>query len=238
MRLLLIEDNTSIADSIKEFLSSHYIVDVRPDGTTGEYTAFVNTYDVIIIDYMLPDISGVEVCTRIRNAEIHTPILFLTGRDRVKDKVDAFKSGADDYLTKPFSPQELLARVRSLLRRNDQDIVSNTLNISGLSIDTDLRNVFVFDEKIHLSKKEFDLLEYLARNRNRILSRSMILEHVWEKGLEEYSNTVDVHIKYLRDKIDRAYNTEFIKTVHGVGYTLQNNQWQIDIEKSKGGERT
>lgn len=220
MRILVIDDEKDVAESIKDSLHDSYIVDIVHSGNDAIYQACVNDYDLLILDYVLTDIDGTEVCTELRKAAIKTPILFLTGKYTIRDKVKALDSGADDYLTKPFSAKELRARIRALLRRSSHSYSQDTIMCDALSIDTIHRKVSYDAHSIRLRKKGFDLLEYLARNKNRVLTRSMILEHVWEDGIEEISNTVDVHIKYLRDKIDRPYGNEFIKTVHGLGYSL------------------
>lgn len=220
MRILVIDDEKDVAESIKDSLGDTYIVDLAHSGNDALYQACINNYDLLILDYILPDIDGVEVCAELRKAAIKTPILFLTGKYTIRDKVKALDSGADDYLVKPFSSKELRARVRALLRRSASPYSHNTIVCDSLSIDTVHRKVTCDRKSVKLRKKAFDLLEYLARNKNHVLTRSMILEHVWEGGIDEMSNTVDVHIKYLRDKIDRPYGNEFIKTVHGLGYSL------------------
>ncbi len=221
MKILIIEDDRQTAETIRDVLKDYYAVDVSYSGKDGEYQASVNEYDAIILDVVLPDMDGVEVCKKIRENEIKTPILMLTGKTETKDKVTALDSGADDYLTKPFKFAELLARIRALMRRAPSTLDSNTLSVGNLSLDIGTNKVKRNDKTIPLRRKEFGLLEYLMRNRGRVLTRSMILEHVWDSDTDPITNTVDVHINYLRDKIDRPFPTQLIKTVHGLGYKIE-----------------
>ncbi len=223
MRILLIEDEKDVADSIKESLKPYYITDLSYSGKAGSYKAHIKDYDLIVIDYMLPDIDGLEVCKQIRQEGNSTPIMFLTARYQIRSKIEALDAGADDYLVKPFSTKELLARIRAILRRNVGHYERDVLTINNLCMDTIQRTVKQGETDVQLRKKAFDLLEYMIRNKNRVLTRDMIIEHVWEHGSEELSNTVDVHIKYLRDRIDKPFNTQFIKTVHGLGYTFSHD---------------
>ena len=221
MKLLFIEDDKELAETLKEELENYFTVDLAYSGEEGEYTSFVNGYDVIIIDYNLPGINGIEVCRKIRESRIATPILMLTGEDEVTKKIEALNSGVDDYLTKPFVFGELLARIKALLRRPPQTMHSNIISISDLVIDLDDQKVSRNGKHISLRKKEFHLLEYLARNVGRVITREMILDHVWESVEEPVTNTIDVHIKYLRDHIDKEFDKKLIKTVHGMGYKLE-----------------
>ncbi len=221
MKILIIEDDRQTAETIRDVMKDYYAVDVAYTGEDGEYQASVNEYDVIVLDVVLPDIDGVEVCKRIRENEIKTPILMLTGKTETKDKVTALDSGADDYLTKPFKFAELLARIRALMRRAPSTLDSNTLSVGNLSLDIGTNMVKRNDKTIPLRRKEFGLLEYLMRNRGRVLTRSMILEHVWDSDTDPITNTVDVHINYLRDKIDKPFTDQLIKTVHGLGYKIE-----------------
>lgn len=223
MKILIIEDEKDVAESIKIILEQHFIVDVAHTGADGEYLAQINDYDLILLDYILPDTDGLLICSLLRKNKIETPILFLTCRDEVGDKVETLNSGADDYLTKPFSPSELIARIRALMRRSTGNH-TNSILIGGLSLDSITRTVVRDHKSIRLRRKEFDLLEYLMKNSNRVLTRGMILEHVWEQGTDELSNTVDVHIKYLRDKVDKPFQKKLIKTVHGIGYKIQETE--------------
>lgn len=221
MKILLIEDNKQMAATIKEVLKDHYTVDVAYTGGDGEFQTQVNDYDLIILDLILPDIDGVTVCKKIRESEIKTPILILTGKPQIEDKVKALDSGADDYLVKPFNLGELLARVRALLRRGPDTLTSNKLSVGGLTLDVAANTVKCKGKKIHLRHKCFRLLEYLMRNKGMVVTRSMILEHVWESSIDPVTNTVDVHIKSLRDEIDRPFGVSLIKTVHGLGYKIE-----------------
>lgn len=221
MKLLLIEDDKQTAKTIKEAMKDYYAVDAVYTGEDGDFQAQVNDYDTIIIDLVLPDIDGVTVCKRIREAGIKTPILVLTGKVQVRDKVTALDAGADDYLTKPFSFAELLARVRALMRRNPDTLSSNKLFVGDLNLDVSSNTARRRGRKISLRRKEFSLLEFLMRNSGRVVTRSMILEHVWESEIDPVTNTIDVHIKSLRDKVDRPFKKSLIKTVHGLGYKLE-----------------
>ncbi len=219
MRILIVEDDEELAKTLSDELRSHYAVDIAISGKEGEVLALSFTYDLILLDYNLPDIDGVTLCKRLRN-ELATPILMLTGRAELKDKVTALDAGVDDYITKPFIVDELLARMRAVLRRPKQSLKSNILIVGDLKIDLNRQKVKRGNKSVRLRRKEFSILEYLARNAGRIVSRDMILEHVWESASEPDVNIVDVHIKYLRDHIDRGFEKRVIKTVYGVGYTL------------------
>lgn len=224
MRILIIEDERNVAETIKDSLSGEFVVDIADNGKDGVYMAVINDYDLIIIDYLLPDDNGDHVCKMIRKSEIYTPVLFLTGRDQIKVKIAVFSAGADDFMPKPFSAKELLARCRALLRRSDSRYCGDVLYIDDLVVDTLHRTVKVGSKYIDIRRKGFDLLEYLVRNQNRIVTRSSILEHVWEDHERDMSNTVDVHIKYLRDMIDKPYKRQLIRTVHGLGYAMTSDQ--------------
>lgn len=223
MKVLIIEDNTELAHSIRDYLKPKWIVDLVETGKRGIELAKKHAYDVIILDLGLPDIDGQEVCQVIRQVPLSTPILVLSGVSDIDSKVVLLDSGADDYLTKPFKPDELQARLYALSRRGLQKDSgqSEIIKINNLTLDPIRREVHRGSQKINLRRKEFDILEYLMRNQGKILSRQMIISHVWDVRSETWNNTVDVHVKYLRDKIDRPYKTKLIKTVHGVGYTIK-----------------
>ncbi len=223
MKVLIIEDNTELAHSIRDYLKPKWIVDLVETGEHGIEFAKKHTYDVIILDLGLPGIDGQEVCQVIRKAHLSTPILVLSGVSDIDSKVVLLDSGADDYLTKPFKPNELQARLYALSRRGLQkgSNQSEILKIGNLTLNPIRREVHRGTQKIDLRRKEFDILEYLMRNQGKILSRQMIISHVWDVRSETWNSTVDVHVKYLRDKIDRPYKTKLIKTVHGVGYTIK-----------------
>jgi two-component system copper resistance phosphate regulon response regulator CusR len=220
MKILLVEDEKQTAKAIKEVLKSYYSVDIAHNGQEGEDLAFENEYDVILLDIVLPDISGLKVCQEIRNSDIKTPILMLTGRSDIKDKISAFNYGADDYLVKPFNFEELHARLQALIRRAPNTFCSDKLTIKGLTLDVVSNEVEFNGQKINLRLKEFRLLEYLMRNAGKVLTRSMILEHVWESDTNQLTNTVDVHINYLRNKIDHHFGIKMIKSVHSLGYKI------------------
>jgi DNA-binding response OmpR family regulator len=221
MRILLIEDDKEMALTIKQELEKHFLVELAFRGKVGEDLALTNPYDLIILDNVLPDATGVEICKRLRAEQITTPILMLTGKAGVTDKVDALDNGVDDYVTKPFHFDELSARIRALLRRPPQNLESNIIIIGDLIIDLNKKLVTRGDKEISLRRKELYLLEYLARNVGRVITRDMILDHVWKSYDEPITNTIDVHIKYLRDRIDKEFDKKLIKTVHGIGYKLE-----------------
>lgn len=225
MRILVIEDEHKIANALKQGLSQEkYAVDVEYDSDSGLGAALNETYDVMIIDRMLPgSIEGVEICRQVRQGGIHTPILMLTAKDQIKDRVDGLNSGADDYLIKPFSFEELLARLRALLRR-PQQTQSNVLKVDGLSLDTVTYAVSRDGQAIELSSKEFALLEYMMRNSGQILSKDNIIGHVWDFDADVLPNTVEVYIGYLRNKIDKPFRQPLLHTNRGFGYVLEAKQ--------------
>jgi DNA-binding response OmpR family regulator len=220
MRILLIEDDLSIAQTIRDGIKNQHVVDIAHDGQKGLSQAETNQYDTIILDVTLPDIDGIQICHQLRADHITTPILMLTGKDSIQDKVQALDAGADDYLTKPFHFAELQARLRALHRRPTKTFQKNRVTVGELSIDPVNRLVTHGTSPIELRRKEFLLLEYLMRHANQVVTRNMILEHVWEEDADPSTNTIDVHIKYLRDKIDKPFGTKHLKTVHGLGYKL------------------
>jgi DNA-binding response OmpR family regulator len=222
MKILLIDGDKKTVKVIKEMLKVYYIVDEAYTGKTGEELIFNNDYDAIVLDVILPDIDGFQVCRDIRENNIKTPILILSGIIEVKDKINALNLGADDYLTKPFSFEELHARLQALMRRSPNNFLSDKLSLNGLILDINSNTVEYKGNKIELRLKEFRLLEYLMRNSGKVLTRSMILEHVWENDTNQLTNTVDVHINYLRNKIDRQFGVKMIKSVHGLGYKIAN----------------
>ncbi len=220
MRILVIEDDKALAETIQDKLSQFYSVDVAHTGSQGMQRTRSQKNDVIILDLMLPDRDGVSVCKEIRSEQIKTPLLILTAKDSVDQKVTALDAGADDYLTKPFHFEELLARIRALLRRHTNMYMQNQIRIGNLSIDIMQHRVVRNSKDIVLRRKEFCLLEYLARHQGQVVTRQMILDHVWSREIDPMSNTVDVHINYLRNKIDRPFHRKLIKTVPGIGYKL------------------
>lgn len=220
MKILIIEDEHKIADSIKKgFEQEAHVVDVAYDGITGNDYALTENYDVIVLDIMLPDLNGITICKNIRHENINTPIIMLTARDQVDEIVAGLNTGADDYLTKPFVFEELLARVQALSRR-PRDTIGDVFKCSNLELDTLRKEVKIREKGVKLSKKEYSLLEYLLKNKDRVLTKEEIIEHVWSFDADILPNTVEVYIRYLRNKIDKPFNTHLIKTVRGFGYKL------------------
>jgi two-component system, OmpR family, copper resistance phosphate regulon response regulator CusR len=220
MRILLIEDEKGVAGFIRKGLEEEqYGVDVATDGEEGLALADAANYDLIVLDIMLPRMNGIEVCKQLRQRGVKTPILMLTARDAVEDKVRGLDSGADDYLTKPFLFDEFLARVRALLRRKSTEI--NELQCKDLRLDVHSHRAYTGDKELVLRPKEFALLEYLLRNKGRVLSRTQILENIWGYNHDPATNIVDVHVKTLREKISRRSKAEYIRTVRGTGYIIE-----------------
>jgi DNA-binding response OmpR family regulator len=219
MRVLIIEDEEKVAEFIRKGLQQEgYAVDVARDGEEGAYQAEHFEYDAVILDLMLPKLPGLEVLKKIRALHLNLPVLILTAKSSVEDKVTGLDHGANDYLVKPFAFAELSARVRALLRRGAQE--TTTLRLADLEMNTATRVVTRGGRKIDLKLKEFSLLEFLLRNARRTVTRTMIIEHVWDIHFDSVSNVVDVHINSLRNKIDRGYAPVLIHTVRGVGYVL------------------
>jgi two-component system copper resistance phosphate regulon response regulator CusR len=222
MRILVVEDEHKIAGAIKRGLEQEsYAVDVSHDGDEGLSSALTDEYDVIVLDRMLPGLlDGADICKEIRAQGVQTPILMLTAKDKIGDRVAGLNSGADDYLVKPFAFEELLARIRALLRR-PQDHIGNVLALDDLSLDTQSYEVKRAGRKIQLSQREYALLEYLMRNQNRILSKANIISHVWDYDADILPNTLEVYVGYLRAKIERPFSgPDLIHTVRGFGYKL------------------
>ena len=220
MRILLVEDEKKVADIVVRGLKAErFAVDVYHDGETGWQAADTCNYDLIILDLMLPGLSGTEILERVRRKNSLVPILILTARAGMADKIKNFETGADDYLTKPFAFAELLLRVKALLRRGPANR-SNVLRVGDLEIDRLSQNVKRAGKKIELTAKEYSLLEYLASQPNRVFSRTMIIEHVWDQSFEGLTNIVDVYVRHLREKVDDASPVKMLHTVRGVGYSL------------------
>jgi DNA-binding response OmpR family regulator len=220
MRLLLVEDEKKLADLVHRALKAErYAVDVAFDGESGWQLAQGYEYDLVILDLMLPGIDGTELLKRIRQRSHQVPILVLTAREAMADKVANFEAGADDYLTKPFAFAELLIRVKALLRRGPVNRVS-VLRVGDLTVDRLAQQVSRAGRRIELTPKEYALLEYLATNPGRVFSRTMIIEHVWDQSFEGLTNIVDVYVRHLRAKVDDPFATKLIRTVRGVGYGL------------------
>jgi len=223
MRILVVEDEKKVAGFIKKGLEEEsYAIDVVYDGVEGEYMASTNDYDVIVLDIMLPKKSGFDVVHDLRAKNIKTPVLLLTARDSVEDKVKGLNSGADDYLNKPFAFEELLARVRALMRRKDYGLAE--LKFADLVLDQATRKAKRGDEIVDLTSKEYGLLEYFLRNPNKVLTRTMIAEHVWDYTFDSDTNIIDVYVNHLRNKIDKEPFKKVIHTVRGVGYILKEEE--------------
>ncbi|NIO27752.1 MAG: response regulator [Candidatus Latescibacteria bacterium] len=220
MRILVVEDEKKVASFIKKGLEEEsYAVDVAANGSDAEFLAQMNPYDLIVLDLMLPGKDGVDVCRALRARKVRTPILMLTARDSLEDKVEGLDSGADDYLTKPFAFEELLARVRALLRRGPTDDAS-PLRVEDLILDRSMRKARRGDREIFLTNREFALLEFFMHRVRRVLSRAVIAEHVWGHDFDAESNVIDVTISHLRSKVDRDTSCPLIHTVRGVGYIM------------------
>ena len=219
MRILVVEDEKRIQDFLSRGLeSAGYAVDVAADGNAGIELVHRTEYDLVILDLMLPDMDGLSVLQKIRNRKMSPPVLILSARDAVDDRVKGLEGGADDYLTKPFAFVELLARVRALLRRGQP--TPERLQVGELVLDCIRRKVTRENEGVELAPKEFSILEYMMRNRGRPLSRTMIVEHVWDMDYDGLTNIVDVYIRHLRSKIDDKWPAKMIHTVRGIGYML------------------
>ncbi len=221
MRLLVVEDEKKVASFIKQGLEEEgYAVDVALDGEEGLGMGLDQVHDLIILDISLPQMDGLQVLKKLRRQKVSTPVLLLTVRATIEDKVLGLDAGADDYLTKPFAFQELVARVRALLRRR-AEAEPALLQIGELILDPARRIVSRSGEKIDLTSKEFALLEYFMRNPGRVLTRTMIIEHVWNYDFDTMTNIIDVYVNYLRKKIDSGHGAKLIHTVRGVGYVMK-----------------
>jgi two-component system OmpR family response regulator len=221
MRILVVEDEVKMAGLLKRALEEEgYAVDVAGDGPEAVWLGTENPYDAIVLDVMLPGMDGFAVCRRLREAGRWSPVLMLTARDAVADRVAGLDAGADDYLTKPFSIAELLARIRALIRRGAVERPS-VLRAGDLTLDPATKIVARVGAPIELTAKEFALLEYLMRHPGEVLTRTRLIEHVWDFAYEGDSNVVDVYIRYLRNKIDRPFGRDSIETVRGAGYRLR-----------------
>lgn len=220
MRVLIVEDNSDVGASLRQGLREHgFAVDCVLDGLNGFDHAATGVYDVLILDRMLPGLDGLELLRRLRDKGISTPAIFLTAKGTVGERVEGLDAGADDYLVKPFSFAELLARIRVVLRRGTE--ASPILQVADLRLDPAARIVERGDKRIDLSSKQFALLEYLMRHEGQVVSRAMILEHVWDFDFDGLTNVVEVHINRLRNKVDRGFSKPLIQTLRGVGYVLR-----------------
>lgn len=222
MRILVVEDEHKIANSIKQGLEQEkYAVDVAYDGAAGLDLAIGEEYDVMVLDRLLPEVEGVEIVRKVRAKNIHTPILILTAKGQIEDKVEGLDAGADDYLTKPFAFTELLARIRALSRRPKSSL-SSTLKVADLTLNPVSFEVQRDEKQIRLSSKEFSLLEYLMRHSNQVVKKDNIIAHVWNYDSDILPNSVEVYIKHLRDKIDKPFENKpnLIQTMRGFGYKI------------------
>jgi heavy metal response regulator len=220
MRILVVEDEKKIADFIKRGLKEEgYAVDVAYEGEEGQFLASTNSYDLILLDLMLPKIDGLTICANLKKEGRLTPIIMVTAKDTVEDKVAGLNLGADDYITKPFAFEELLARVRAVLRKKDK--TPNRLQTGDLSLDLLTHKVTRASKEIALTSKEYTLLEYLMRNAGKVVTRTMISEHVWDADFDTFTNVIDVYINYLRKKIDAGRKNKMIQTIRGRGYMLK-----------------
>ena len=221
MRILVVEDEAKVGSFIRRALEEEsYAVDLSIDGAEGLDLALGGTYDLIVLDVMLPNVSGLEILQRLRKEKNKTPVLILTARAQVEQKVKGLDSGADDYLTKPFAIEELLARVRALLRRGLGE-TAGLLQVEDLVLNPATREVARGGQRLDLTTKEYALLEYFMRNPGRILTRPMIAEHVWNLDFDTCTNVIDVYVNYLRNKIDRGRERKLIQTVRGSGYVMK-----------------
>jgi DNA-binding response OmpR family regulator len=223
MHILVVEDERRLAQLLRRVLTEErHTVDVAFDGTSGLDLADSDTYDLVILDVMLPGMDGIAVCRQMREDGVQTPVLMLTARGAVEDRVTGLNSGADDYLVKPFAMEEFLARVNALLRRRDRSVDQSTeLRVDDLTLDLMRHEVRRGNRPIELTAKEFALLEFMMRHPGQVLTRTQITDHVWRYDLDALSNVVDTYIHYLRDKIDRKFSRPLIKTVRGVGYKIE-----------------
>lgn len=224
MRILVVEDEHKIANSIKKGLEQEsYAVDVAYDGQAGFNLAVFEDYDLIILDILLPNMDGIEICSKLRKKQIHTPIIMLTAKGQINDKVIGLDAGADDYLAKPFAFEELIARIRALTRRPKNNL-GTILNVGNLTLNTITYEVRRHHKLIRLSGKEYALLEYFLRHPNQILTKNQIISHVWDYDSDVLPNTVEVYVGYLRNKIDKPFPEEkyLIHTVRGFGYKIGN----------------
>jgi two-component system, OmpR family, response regulator len=225
MRLLLIEDDQKIASFVmKGFKSEGFAVDHAPDGVRGLDLGLTEPYDVIIVDVMLPKLDGLSVIENLRKQKVSTPIIILSAKDSVDDRVKGLQLGSDDYLSKPFAFAELLARVQALMRRGGSQTETTTLEVGELTLNLINREVYRGGQKIELQPLEYSLLAYLMRNREKVVSKTMIMEHVWDYHFDPQTNVVEARICRLRDKIDKGFDTKLIHTVRGVGYVLRQVQ--------------
>jgi len=222
MRVLVVEDEERLARLLRRVLEEeHYVVDLAGDGIAGEDLARSAAYDFIILDVMLPGRDGISVCRRLREDHLNVPILMLTARDSVEDRVRGLDAGADDYVVKPFAFAELLARLRSLARRRTEELASAILEADGLHMDLIRHEVRRDGLRLDLTAKEFALLEFFLRHQGQVLTRTQLLNGVWRYDADTASNVVDIYVHYLREKVDRPFTSKLLHTVRGIGYSLR-----------------
>ncbi|MCB1025434.1 MAG: response regulator transcription factor [Acidobacteria bacterium] len=222
MRILLVEDDKGIAGFVlKGLRESAFAVDLSVSGNDALYQISINDYDLIVLDVMIPEKSGFEVCRELRQSGFETPILMLTARDSVKDRIEGLDAGADDYLVKPFAYGELLARIRALLRRKERQFIESRINLAGLEIDTKSQMVWLKGREISLTTKEFTVLEYFARNADRVIGREELSEHCWDETYDPFTNSIEVFVNRLRKKLDTGADRSILQTKRGAGYILQ-----------------
>ena len=222
MRILIVEDERKVAQFLqKGFQAESFTVDIAFDGQSGLRLAQMEDYDAIILDVMLPGKSGIQILTSLRESKIATPVLMLSAKSDIEDRVEGLNLGADDYLPKPFAFSEVLARIRAIVRRKSADVMASFLTVADLRMDLLSRRVERAGKDIPLTNKEFELLEYLLRNRGRVLSRIILMEHIWDINFDSETNIVDVVINRLRRKIEDGFSSKLIHTVRGVGYALK-----------------
>ncbi len=222
MRILIVEDTAAVAERLSKGLRElGHVVDLCSDGKQGLFLATTEPYDVIVLDWMLPEVDGMTILTALRASKIHTPVLMLSARDSVEDRVKGLRAGADDYLPKPFAFEELVARLEVIAQR-DRRTEERSTSLSALDLTVDLlsRKVTRAGQVIDLNPREFKLLEYLLQNKGQVVTRTMLLEHVWDYHFDPQTNVIDVHISRLRQKIDKGFSTPLVETVRGAGYRV------------------
>ncbi len=223
MKILIVDDNARLAERISEKLNKEFNVDIVNNGEDAIEACKTVSYSVILLDIGLPGMTGIDVCTELRKLNNDTPILVLSGFNSIQTKIELLDSGADDYLTKPFDIKELRSRIIALRRRGARHSPRPHVTCGDLTLDFDRRIVRRGDSEILLRRKEFDILHYLVENQGRILTRQMIMDNVWNDGSSSWISTIDVHIKHIRDKVDRPFSSQYIKTAYGLGYKIDAN---------------
>jgi heavy metal response regulator len=224
MKILIVEDEKKVASFLKKGLEQeYYTVDIAHDGKSGLDLALTEDYDLIVLDIMLPMLDGITILREIRNAKMDTPVLMLTAKDSTENKVEGLDSGADDYLAKPFALEELLARVRALIRRKEK-VKNLILSAEDLTLDTQTHKVSRGSIEITLTPKEYSILEYLLRNKNHVVSRMKLTEHVYEYQFDPDTNVIDVYLNKLRNKIDKDYEPKILHTIRGIGYMIKESK--------------